>query len=165
MDPAYAASAFFSALVHVPGWEAMAVGDAAQQVQRSNGPDAYGMWEWRARVLTEAFTGRAGGAIACRFYTPAVPTSAIPLDEAAIAALGPPVFDVPLPPDRGWTVASWLVGHAYDFGISAVTFLGLRWTPSSGTWAAFGPSDSSVRIEQGHFLHDNGVLTNTGSPR
>lgn len=149
MDPVYAASAFFSALVDVPGWQTMAVGDAAQKVQRSNGPDAYETWEWQARLLTEAFTGQSGGALTCRFDTPAQPTSATPLDQAAVAALGPPVFDVPLPPERGWTVASWLVGHAYDFGIAAVTFLGLRWTPSSGTWEATGTSDSVVRIEHG----------------
>jgi hypothetical protein len=147
MDPVYAASAFFNALVRVPGWEAMAVGDAAQQVQRSNGPDAYAIWAWQARMLTEAFTGHTGGALTCRFDAPASQPPATSLDEAATAALGAPVFDVPLPADRGWTVATWLVGHAYDFGISAVTFLGLRWTSTSGTWEATGQSDPVVRIE------------------
>ena len=147
MDPAHAASAFFSALARVPGWATMPIGDAAQRVQRSAGPDAYHLWEGQARTLTEAFTGETGAALTCRFDAPAAPPSTTPLDTVATAELGGPVFDVPLAEARGWTVASWVVGHSYELGVTAVTFNGQRWTPSSGRWDATAPPEPVVRAE------------------
>lgn len=148
-DPAYAASAFYSALVRVPHWDAMAVGDAAQAVQRSNGPDAYAFWEHQGRVLAAAFTGEAGAALTCHFDLPASPAAgATSLDDAVAAELGGPAVGVPVAEARGWTVASWLVGHAYVYAISSVTFLGQQWTPSSGRWQLAGPADPAVRVER-----------------
>jgi len=141
IDPVYAASAFFRALVRVPGWAAMPVGDAAQQVQRSAAPDAYGPWEAQGRILAEAFTGEVGAALACRFAGPASPglsAPASPLEDAVTAELGSPALGASVPEARGWTVASWLVGHAYEYGISSVTFQGQVWTPSSGAWTPQG---------------------------
>lgn len=143
IDPVYAASAFYRALVRVPGWAAMPVGDAAQQVQHSAAPDAYGPWEGQGRILAEAFTGEVGAALACRFAAPASPspspTLPAPLEDAVTAELGSPAFGAAVPDARGWTVASWLVGHAYEYGISSVTFKGQQWTPSSGAWSPRPP--------------------------
>src|SRR5439155_17055233 len=53
-DPAYAAGRFFEALLKVPGWQTMAVTDAAQAVQKSAYPDAYADDEPDATVLVSA---------------------------------------------------------------------------------------------------------------
>lgn len=50
MNPAYSAGKFFKALVKIPGWDTMAVTEAAQKVQISAFPDAYAKWEAMARA-------------------------------------------------------------------------------------------------------------------
>lgn len=57
-DPAWAAAAFYRALLKVPGWQQMTVTVAAQAVQASAFPDAYARWESLARALVGA--GAAG---------------------------------------------------------------------------------------------------------
>jgi hypothetical protein len=52
-DPVYSATAFYSALLRVPGWESMAVTVAAQTVQRSAFPNAYAKWEADATALVQ----------------------------------------------------------------------------------------------------------------
>ena len=148
LDPRYATSAFFHALLKVPGWDAMPVGDAAQAVQRSAGPGAYAFWEHQGRVLAEAVAGEDGAAFTCRYETAAPGAETAPLDAAVAAELGPGALDVPLVPTQGWAVAGWLVGHAHDYAITAVTFLGERWTPASGKWEAAGPVDPAVHVER-----------------
>jgi cell wall-associated NlpC family hydrolase len=54
MNPGYAATAFYSRLLEVPDWQRMSVNDAAQAVQRSATPIAYGRHELAARALTAA---------------------------------------------------------------------------------------------------------------
>ncbi|WP_369184130.1 C40 family peptidase [Streptomyces sp. Y1] len=61
MDPVYAATKFFAALVKVPGWEALPVTVAAQRVQASAFPDAYAKWESTARQLVATYSGNATG--------------------------------------------------------------------------------------------------------
>lgn len=59
MDPVYSAKSFYGVnpegpnpgLLQIPGWEAMAPGDAAQSVQKSAHPDLYAQWEQLARDL------------------------------------------------------------------------------------------------------------------
>jgi hypothetical protein len=52
-DPVYSATAFYSALQRVPGWESMEVTVAAQSVQRSAFPSAYAKWEADATALVQ----------------------------------------------------------------------------------------------------------------
>ena len=52
-DPVYSATAFYSALMRVQGWESMAVTVAAQTVQRSAFPNAYAKWETDATALVQ----------------------------------------------------------------------------------------------------------------
>jgi hypothetical protein len=54
MDPAYAATAFYQALLRVPGWEAMELTWAAQRVQVSAYPYAYAKHETRAQQVVDA---------------------------------------------------------------------------------------------------------------
>lgn len=53
-DPVYASTAFYTALLKVPGWQQLTVTQAAQQVQHSGFPDAYAQWEDLARALQKA---------------------------------------------------------------------------------------------------------------
>ena len=54
MDPTYAASAFYSALIRVPGWDTMALTYAAQRVQVSAFPTAYAKHETKAQAVVDA---------------------------------------------------------------------------------------------------------------
>ncbi|GAB3075296.1 hypothetical protein GCM10027186_34050 [Micromonospora schwarzwaldensis] len=56
MRPAYAARAFYTALVDVPGWADMSVTGAAQAVQISAFPDAYAKHEKRATTVVAALS-------------------------------------------------------------------------------------------------------------
>jgi len=76
-EPTYAAAAFFGGpssptdnpgLLDVAGWEAMALTEAAQAVQRSAFPDAYAKWEaaartWLADVLDDPAAATAAGCV------------------------------------------------------------------------------------------------------
>ncbi|MFD7017526.1 C40 family peptidase [Streptomyces sp. NPDC059928] len=53
-DPVYASEKFYKALLQVPGWQQLAVTQAAQKVQRSGFPDAYAQWEPLASALQKA---------------------------------------------------------------------------------------------------------------
>jgi hypothetical protein len=146
--PSYAAAAFYDALTRVPGWDQMAVTDAAQRVQRSGAPAAYASWEDEARAIAIAATGEQPGGLACRFATP----KHAPLPPDYLPSLtrdsGVTTLTTPLPATRGWGVAAWLVGHAEQYGITSVTFDGQRWTPASGKWRSYGTPDAHVRVEQ-----------------
>jgi hypothetical protein len=56
MRPAYAARAFYSALVRIPGWPELSVTAAAQAVQVSAHPGAYARHEERATTVVDALT-------------------------------------------------------------------------------------------------------------
>ena len=135
INPRYAASAFYRGLSGVPGWMTMSVTEAAQRVQHSGAPDAYALWEPEARVLARVLTGEVPAGLVCHFDVPAGVTATIPLGTAVASELGSPALDsASLTTARGWTVASWLVAHAYAYRITAVGFAGRLWTPASGTW-------------------------------
>ncbi|TWH69333.1 hypothetical protein JD77_04342 [Micromonospora olivasterospora] len=57
MDPAFATRQFLTALRDVPGWQDMALTDAAQAVQVSGLPWAYAQHEWQATEVVDAFLG------------------------------------------------------------------------------------------------------------
>ncbi|WP_203935724.1 hypothetical protein [Planosporangium mesophilum] len=54
MDPQESARRFYAALVQIPGWEQMAVTDAAQTVQQSAFPGAYAQHQWLAEQIVAA---------------------------------------------------------------------------------------------------------------
>ena len=149
IDPVYAATAFYDALVKVPQWATRTVGDVAQAVQHSAAPDAYEPWENQGRALAEAFTGEAAAALSCRYALPAHASITDPVDTAMAAELGAPATDTPVADARGWTVASWLVAHAYAYKIVSVSFLGQTWTPATGKWTPRSPSVDQVQFQVG----------------
>jgi cell wall-associated NlpC family hydrolase len=59
MQPVYAATRFYQALAAVPGWQSLALTEAAQAVQRSATPSAYAQWEPLADSLVATFSGSA----------------------------------------------------------------------------------------------------------
>ncbi len=147
MNPRYAAAAFFKALARVPGWQTMPVTDAAQAVQHSNAPQAYALWEPLARTLAIATTGETAAGLACEFSLPestTTPASPIP---ALTRELGPLSLGAPVSSARGWTIASWLVGHADQYRITTVHFAGLQWTPG-GQWTSTATNETRVQITQ-----------------
>jgi cell wall-associated NlpC family hydrolase len=59
MQPVYASTRFYEALVSVPGWQSLPLTAAAQAVQGSATPGAYGKWESLADSLVATFSGNA----------------------------------------------------------------------------------------------------------
>jgi len=134
MTPHYAAANFYRHLAKVPGWEVIPVTEAAQKVQRSALPDGYAQFEPAARAIAEALTGEVPAGFTCRVSFPAG-APAVGLQQAMTTELGLSSLSVPLAGAKGWTVSSWLLGHARDFKIANVSFAGQKWSASTGAWA------------------------------
>jgi hypothetical protein len=132
--PAAAAASFYQHLGLVSGWQSLSVADAAQSVQHSASADAYAQWETQARTMAEALTGEVPAAFACHLPATHIRTLAPGLNATMTSELGAPGLGAAVTAAQGWTMASWLVGHATTYGITAVTFNGQRWTPKSGAW-------------------------------
>ena len=133
LTPAYAAEAFYRHLAQVDGWETMPVATAAQEVQHSADGSAYAQWEEEARALARALTGEIQGGMACRYPTP-TQTRGKALRALADQELGPGALNRTTGSvAEDWTVAEWLVGHAYAYGLVNVTVRGERWT-NDGDW-------------------------------
>lgn len=73
LDPVYSATKFYQALLGLPGWQKMALTDAAQAVQKSGSPTAYAQWEQFATVVAGVFTGAAGAGLGCTLDGPTFP--------------------------------------------------------------------------------------------
>jgi len=160
-DPAYAAGAFFKALVKIPGWAKLPVDVAAQDVQRSADGAAYQQYAPTGAALAAEFTATPH-AVTC-WYNPATQaaSSGVPDKLNLSAALrqlsdvfGRPRADgavtavhrarsggsVVIMATRGdgWTVANWLVSNASSYGITQVSYGGYQWTAGlfETTWQA-----------------------------
>jgi len=145
-DPTYAATAFYDHLAQVPGWASRSVTDAAQAVQHSAAPNAYASWESEARTLAAAFTGEVAGAFSCRFSPPSGQPLRTEMAAAMSRQLGTPTVAATVDAPRGWLVASWVVGHALQYRVGAVSFAGHRWTPAAGAWVARPPDVPRVEV-------------------
>jgi cell wall-associated NlpC family hydrolase len=88
-DPAYAATAFYRHLLAVPGWQDMALTDAAQAVQHSAYPDAYAQWEASATVIVAALLGQHAPGCGPQLSLPGNPTAQVAVN-AALSQLGVP---------------------------------------------------------------------------
>jgi len=155
-NPRYASTRFYRALAKVDGWEKLKVTDAAQRVQRSAYPKAYQQWADEAAVLTRALMGHATGAVACTLPAPTGPFVAdaanvvlrgltldwgqldsTPLDSSELAVKVNSV-------SSGWRYAHWLVAHASQHSVTAVTFGGMAWTAKGGRWVTAQGSDGNT---------------------
>lgn len=133
LTPAYAAEAFYRHLAQVNGWQTLPVAEAAQAVQHSADGTAYAQWEESARAMARALTGEVPRGMTCRFPDPHQPRGT-ELRALAGRELGAGVLDrSDGTRAEDWTVAEWLVGHAYSYGVVSVTVRGQRWT-NDGHW-------------------------------
>jgi hypothetical protein len=134
MSPRYAATAFYGRLAQVAGWQGLAVTEAAQAVQRSAAPSAYRQWEAQARLLARTLTGEVPAGFSCALGATDGAFAAGPLSTAMASELGTSRAGDASAAGRGWTVASWLVGHAQQYRVSWVRFAGRRWSSGNAAW-------------------------------
>ena len=73
MDPVYASNAFYDVLVKIEGYQNLPITTAAQQVQRSAFPSAYGDHEPAARILASALSGYSTASLSCVLDSPLRP--------------------------------------------------------------------------------------------
>jgi cell wall-associated NlpC family hydrolase len=79
MNPVYAATAFYDALVKVPDWQQLPLTVAAQDVQHSGYPGAYAQWQQLAVRLVEQLSGAAAECLSGNgLGVPATGTTTIP---------------------------------------------------------------------------------------
>ena len=175
-DPVYAATRFFAALVRVPGYATLPVDQAAQDVQHSADGSAYGQWAEVAALLAGYFTGAPPAGVSCWFTPPGKANLAAAVRELT-QTFGPQgrggvmvgvttvrsgkrgkngsVAVVRVQRAAAWTVASWLVAHAQDYGISAVRYAGYEWAAADGSmgWrrasGTQGPARATTSIVAG----------------
>jgi hypothetical protein len=154
-DPAYAAAAFFGALVKIPHYTSLPVDEAAQDVQHSADGSAYQQYAQSGALLTTDFTA-AKHSLTC-WYDPVQQASSegysTKLNLHGAAAELDAVFGTPgqgggltgitrarsgtsdvitTARGAGWTVADWLVANAVSYGITQVSYAGYRWTAGLG---------------------------------
>jgi hypothetical protein len=150
-DPAYAARAFFGALVKVPNYTTIPVYEAAQGVQHSAYGYAYQQYAQSSALLATDYTA-ASAAVTC-WYTPSAQAASENVStklnlSGAVKSLadtfGEPGRDAVVTRvtraasgqslalgaagGRGWTVANWLVANASSYGITQVSYAGYQWT-------------------------------------
>ena len=140
LDPHHSIGRFYDGLVKVKGYQSMSITDAAQRVQRSAFPGAYGEHEDYARALASSLRGYSPAAFSCRI-NPTAGGRANDVADDIVAAFGDIPIEVgertvriPLAgraPDveaRGWGLAHHSVGNATRLEITSVAFDGHRWT-------------------------------------
>jgi hypothetical protein len=170
-DPVYAATKFFAALVRVPRYTRLPVDQAAQDVQHSADGTAYGQWTEVAALLAGYFTGAQPHGVSC-WFTPTGRADLAAAERQLTETFGPQgrhavmvaittdrsgkkgrdgsVAVVRVQQDAAWTVASWLVANAQDYGISEVRYAGYEWTAADGsmgwqrTSGTQGPAHASI---------------------
>jgi hypothetical protein len=150
-DPAYAARAFFGALVKIHDYAKLPVDVAAQDVQHSADGAAYEQYAQSGAALAADLTA-APHAVTC-WYDPASQAasegvSAKPNLRAALRgfadAFGQAREDgavrsvsvarsggsavITAAGGDGWTAANWLVANASSYGITQVSYGGYQWT-------------------------------------
>ena len=133
-SPTYAATAFFTALRKISGWETLDVAVAAQKVQRSADGTAYQQWEPKARALAVALTGQQPASLRCEGGTVTFHQSAGVTTSSIQTALGADGFAPGASAQLGWRTVSYLIANAYADGITSVSYAGQTWTEARGTW-------------------------------
>lgn len=166
MDPVFATGAFYDALVQVPGYEDLAITEAAQAVQRSAYPDAYAQHEGTSRAWASAMYGYSAGAVTCTLdeadgagdpqavvdraardlgITATATEAGVVLDASALVA-------APEHAERvGWAVAHWAVTVAAPLEITAVEHAGSVWGRDSGVWSPV-PTEGAAALAPGQVL-------------
>lgn len=155
INPIYATTKFFDALVRVHDYTTMPVQAAAQAVQHSADGSAYGQWAAVAAQLAGYFTGSSPHGVSC-WYVPVPKANLAGAERGLTQTFGPQGREavlVGIATDRSghngdgrvavvhvqragagaWTVAGWLVAHAQDYGVSQVRYAGYDWQAADGS--------------------------------
>jgi hypothetical protein len=169
-DPAYAAAAFFKALVKIPGYAKLPVDVAAQDVQRSADGAAYQQYAQSGAALAADLTA-APHQVTC-WYDPASqaasegvsgklnlhgalngladafgqPSAHGAVTSVSVARSGGSAV-ISAARGDGWTAANWLVANASSYGITQVSYGGYQWTArlSETSWQAqSGPAGARI---------------------
>jgi hypothetical protein len=142
LNPIYATTRFFAALVAIPGYLKLPIYQAAQDVQRSADGSAYSQYAPQGAVMATGFTGAAAKTVWCWYGSTISGRGRLAAADRNLRAafgrlgvrhVGDPVVAVRVP-DRsaGWAVAFWLVTHAASYRLDAVRFAGYQWLASAG---------------------------------
>jgi hypothetical protein len=171
-DPVYATTKFFAALVQVPGYTRMPVDRAAQDVQHSADGYAYEQWAAVASQLAGYFTGTSPGSVSC-WYTPAGDPDLAGALKQLTETFGPEGKDgvlvrmatdrsgkkkdgivavVHVQRDAAWTVASWLVAYAQQYGISQIRYAGYVWNAANGSMGWQRASRTASPVPRGSIV-------------
>ena len=168
-DPVYATTKFFAALVRVPGYTTMPAGQAAQDVQHSADGYAYGQWVEVATLLAGYFTGAPQAGVSCWYTSAAKPNLAGALKQLT-ETFGPQGTDgvlagvttdrsvkkkiavVHVQRDGAWTVASWLVAHAQQYGISQIRYAAYVWNAGDGSMGWQRASRTASPVPRGSIV-------------
>jgi hypothetical protein len=152
LNPVYATTKFFAALVTVPGYLSLPVDQAAQDVQRSADGSAYGQYATQGAVMASGFSGARARSVWCWYGSGISGRGRLAAADRNLAAafgrlvtrhVGDPIMAVRVR-DRaaGWAVACWLVTHAGSYRIDRIRFGGYQWLASGGQkgWRKARPS-------------------------
>lgn len=152
LDPVYASSRFFQALVAVPNYEHLLIYQAAQAVQHSADGRAYSQYAGQGAAMASGFTGLRPRDVWCWYGTGVTRDANFAgarkelthaFGRLHTTHTGDPVIQVRVGhPAKGWAVAAWLVAHAGNFGIRHVSYQGYQWTSAHGRkgWVKSGSS-------------------------
>ena len=167
-DPVYATNAFYDALVKVADYETMPITQAAQKVQRSAFPDAYGAHEIDARALASVLTGYSqGGLFTCVVHDSDARGSGDKVIRQVERAFGNLDIkrtgsrqDVALTVDDseagrrlGWSVSQFVLAHGVRLHPQRVAYSGKQWhvgRASEDDWKSGGGEGATrVRVSMG----------------
>ena len=155
MDPYYATTKFYNALVRVKGWQTRDITKVAQAVQRSAYPDAYADHEPDARVLSSVLTGQTERAFTCLVDGTADGDAAglarsLEKTFTIDATTAGNVVTVKAKSDRlAWAYAHYAVANAGRHGVLTVEVADRVWTTDRytlPTWAKAPDLGRTVRV-------------------
>ncbi|WP_338595430.1 M23 family metallopeptidase [Saccharopolyspora sp. SCSIO 74807] len=158
-NPTYSTTQFYRHLLAVPGWEQMSVNDAAQLVQRSGFPNAYGRHELAARQLAGAVHGAA-----CT----GSPTGgwAVPAQGACTSGFGPRGGqyhrgqDIAAP--IGTAIVAAVGGTVIDSGPATGYGLWIRIQHANGVITTYGHNSRNL-VQSGQQVHTGQQIAEVGN--
>ncbi|HEY0237728.1 MAG TPA: hypothetical protein VGC37_03710 [Friedmanniella sp.] len=155
MDPYYATTKFYNAMVKVKDWETRDITKVAQAVQRSAYPSAYKAHESDARVLASALSGQSQHAFTCLVHGSAAGDAGALADSLETTfridtKTTDKVVTVSAKSDRlAWAYAQYAVANAGRHGVLTVEVGEYVWTTNAYTlpaWVKAPDVGKTVRV-------------------
>jgi hypothetical protein len=139
LDPVYSSTKFYEALAKIDGWEAMAITEIAQRVQKSAYPNAYADHEQEGRLLASTLSGHSPGGLGCRLNDakasdPAGFGSALGRELGITAGVsGRTATAHASSPRLAWAAGAYAVAKAQQYGATRVQVGDRAWTRTRDT--------------------------------